>query len=111
MPTPTPAAPSAPIAPTPGPWRYSPDTDTRGLYTWRIDSATRSLIASLTYGGPHDRANGEPDARLIAAAPELRDALAALCAWGDEREERLYPGAYKPWTVARALLARLGGTL
>jgi hypothetical protein len=60
---------------TPGPWRASQDEDTRGNPTWRIDSPTVSLIASLSYANAGERAEGIHDAHLIAAAPELLAAL------------------------------------
>jgi hypothetical protein len=123
MSTPTPAAPSAPIAPTPGPWTYSADKDTRGWYSWRIDSDEVSLIAALTYGSEQARNAGEADAALIAAAPDLRDALARTIPLLVRLGDFIGNGALntdRPSSLgercdvigdARALLTRLGVTL
>jgi hypothetical protein len=101
MSTPTPAAPSASIAPTPGPWR-KPYLDTlpNGLKAWRIDSAQAtgvSVVALLPTGinDPEIEAIQLANAALIAAAPELRDALAALLERYDNRNRE--NGAYEVW--------------
>lgn len=63
---------------TPGPWSARYDETTRGLPSWRIDSPSISILAALTYPSAGDKelaAEVAANAKLIAAAPELVDAL------------------------------------
>ena len=66
---------------TPGPWKVSPDNE-----GFAIEPATRqrgcSYVAILESRGTNDTGTMESNARLIAAAPELLDALRwfATCA-------------------------------
>lgn len=59
---------------TPGPWTAAPDTQ-RNKYAWRVEGASGTVptIARLALV---DRAEEiEPNARLIAAAPELLEVV------------------------------------
>lgn len=59
---------------TPGPWnKYS---DNRGIGALQIDGDNSSQLVSLVYGRDKDEQNA--NAKLIAAAPELFDALIAI---------------------------------
>lgn len=67
---------------TPGPWRSLPDSRQQKGHTFpgfRIDSAERSLMAWIETGDATD-AEARANARLMAAAPDLLEALQAL--WG-----------------------------
>lgn len=55
---------------TPGPWQQSP----RGLSVF-IEGSDLSIVATCGIGGVHRDGIGHANARLIAAAPELLDAL------------------------------------
>lgn len=88
MPTTTP---SPAVTATPGPWEYLP-FDCRIVHQ-RCDHGAQEIAWS------------DADYRLIAAAPELRDALAALLAHVDT--VKVTPAE----RAARALLARLGVSL
>lgn len=79
---------------TPGPWEHCDDVCVR---------AGRDLVA-LCYSNPSHADNLHDNARLIAAAPELLDALQdALCAL--ECCGKDYPAA----TKARAVIAKAIG--
>lgn len=104
--TPAPIAPAAAEKPTPGPWAvciYSnlrlQVTDAQGIFA--ADKASpfhNTPIVEQVYGTTI--AQSDANAALLAAAPELRDALAALVDSG-------YPDR-TAIAAARALLARLG---
>lgn len=93
---------------TPGPWKHG---KTLGV----INGADGSLVATTGY-----RVTAVPDgqeceddanARLIAAAPEMLEALKAFI----ERGTKLagFPASYDPWVgeivAARAIIARAEG--
>jgi hypothetical protein len=114
QPAPTPAAPSAPIAPATArlPWSVHPSTN-----EW-----DRAIIDARGYTIAHVINHGDVEARaaLLAAAPELRDALAACVraetVLDDIRPDdpglgRALAGVDAAQEAARALLARLGVTL
>jgi hypothetical protein len=121
QPAPTPA-PIAPAAATPGPWRVLltyhqaayPEAPHRITVCPQADPLKHVADCGPYLNGPRpdadDQSEDRNNARLIAAAPELRDALAALArAIGriDGYEDILMD----PENAARALLARLGVTL
>ena len=96
---------------TPGPWRVS--TEMRGIGNRKVDGVETAGGQSIANCGVDSEAN----ARLIAAAPELAEALAAYlevieaigsggCISAEHMEDK---AARLLDTVdARALLARLG---
>jgi hypothetical protein len=69
-----------------------------GALDFRISSDGRDTIATVDGASPH----AEKRAQLLAAAPELREALAALVTASDGPR-----GTPLPFGRARALLARL----
>lgn len=91
-----------------GPWKVKPDPDKAGLHTLHdhrlITDASGDWICRM-----RDRANQANEARLIAAAPELLDALTELVRWhgaalevlGLERENS------KDWREPRDLIRRI----
>lgn len=79
---------------TPGPW-VRRDTETHA----EIDAETRETLAMV--------ATAE-DARLIAAAPDLYEALAALVERG-WRAEDIGPDDPEPFDAGRAALAKARG--
>jgi hypothetical protein len=86
---------------TPGPWEYNWNA-TR----WVIDSAPAHAIACTAGYEPENKAN----ARLIAAAPELVEALRGFV---DGAGEICDPDVLlidaRTYETARALLARIDG--
>ena len=86
---------------TPGPWetsrRYS------HAVRWLIHPAGRPQwsVASVPHGGPTQHDRHDADAHLIAAAPDLYDALQAFgddpppAPFKDERYERAYAALAK----------------
>lgn len=85
---------------TPGPWGYWHDScrtcEERGEMEFVIDGPP---------GGAHGQFSHEPDARLIAAAPELLVALKALVEFADRMTGRVEP-EYGQLTAARAAIAK-----
>lgn len=93
---------------TPGPWAY--------FHKWKYNSHHVSL--PLTGGGmrlglfPRDgieTENPEADARLIAAAPELLDALKAIVSSLSEHDEEGLIEHVEPMRKARAAIAKAEG--
>ena len=86
---------------TPGPWHYE------GLHVWAGDDPANGAITQGGCGccnGMRDGVYEEADARLIAAAPDLLEALIdAVCAL--ECCGKDYPAAEK----ARAAIAKARG--
>lgn len=60
-------------------YAYEADTDTRGTPGYRIRTEGVSLVAWVPFGSIEERKDGEDIARLLAAAPQLGEALAV--AW------------------------------
>jgi hypothetical protein len=77
---------------TPGPW-------TVGIADWSEDGNARYEITSQKH-------ICAPDARLIAAAPELLKALKSLCEHAEDGDVPCWIGA---WDVARAVVAKATG--
>jgi len=100
---------------TPGPWKYSPDDDD----TYWTDSKTvmaedGAVVAVETRGWGEEA--GIANAQLIAAAPDLYEALEAIVSAAGEREDALhvwlnYPEkpVRTPGSMARAALAKARG--
>ena len=85
---------------TPGPWkaRYAPDR-APPVETWCIDwSEDHEEIAEIVHG--------EANARLIAAAPELLEALKAIV---DEQDARQGYASVQSYDAARAAIAKATG--
>jgi len=104
---------------TPGPWFYSGRIGFGHLITAPAQSGSRSQIA-VAYGHDDDAPDtiGQANAHLIAAAPELYEALAALI---DGRSVQPPPAtidggksvAYRNWELieaGRAALSRARGS-
>ena len=90
---------------TPGPWRARP-SDTNPARVWITQDAppnTKAVpfIAQCAEGNPQAEAN----ARLIAASPELLDALAECVAWHDLDGQRSQPVYSTQSDVGRRMIA------
>lgn len=82
---------------TPGPWTtYTTKTSHVVMAGHRMDGTT---IANVRYKGQEDEANAD----LIAAAPDMRQALLDLVNWYDMDEGDLRP----LMNAARVVLARV----
>lgn len=95
---------------TDGPWEVDPD-DRPGMdYNNHVISAqTSERICFMAHGGPSRQDEYDANARLIAAAPDLLEALKAVLpeGWGDDDTMDHIPGVKQ----ARAAIAKaLGGT-
>jgi hypothetical protein len=100
--------------PTPGPW--TPVTGdgqfNRGRAVYKEGTAIPIASVAGQYGGPHE---WDANTRLIAAAPELRDALAALLATALKVDDIAWAngvtraGTTRPCDAAAAILAKLEG--
>lgn len=93
---------------TPGPWVVNPDNDGSGFIVERANGKTIAIIYS----------DHEPDARLIALAPEMRDALGTLVdlladasvhVEVDQQDPGVGERLQAAVGVARALLAKAEG--
>jgi hypothetical protein len=88
---------------TPGPWRYEPSIPEEGVNCWWIERVGRPARTIASVDGPQG-SHTEPDARLIAAAPDLLDALQRIAQYPVTRADELsIEGARE---IARAALAR-----
>ena len=58
---------------TPGPWKVIPYTNQHGVETTAISSDDD--MRNITYALPYNSPQAEANARLIAAAPDLLEAL------------------------------------
>jgi hypothetical protein len=63
--------------PTPGPWIYIGE-ELRGGKYWSVIHRRGEGDSPYIVDGIHEDDNGEANARLIAAAPDLAEALAAI---------------------------------
>lgn len=95
---------------TPGPWSTSKDQDARGRHGWRIDSASRDLMAWAAWPSEAERDSieAESTARLIAAAPDMLDALQSLVDMAATFPTELHKG-HPEVLAARAALAKARG--
>ena len=62
---------------TPGPWRYEPSIPEEGVNCWWIERVGRPARTIGCVDGPQG-SHTEPDARLIAAAPDMLASLLML---------------------------------
>ena len=97
---------------TPGPWQRSLSKETGGSFIEHIDSQYVSHIVAFVHAShgmfdpPIPTKEDEANAHLIAAAPELYEALVALMDL--ESRDRVMP-AGPEWDSARAALAKARG--
>ena len=91
---------------TPGPWEAT-KTEQCSSHAWFVRPVSGGLIIAdvqpaLPWGGPSPQV-GAADAKLIACAPELLEALEALVEAHDEVPSMLTPDL---WEEARAAIKR-----
>lgn len=92
---------------TPGPWHTDYRKTSRGGYSQEIFDGAGEVIATAAWfpvrlSDTHTTTNREANARLIAAAPTMLEALKALadCSLTDE------DGLYEAKQLARAAITR-----
>jgi hypothetical protein len=105
---------------TPGPWEYIPGTEHHGPYVMSFvgdvcDCYTMSNpnAASVRNGGesypiPFQGEDAEANARLIAAAPEMLDALKQALLY-IERDEVAHGRPFAAGNVVRAAISKAEG--
>ena len=102
---------------TPGPWIVT-DSGSNGVTTVRTTKGDLSAVAQIYYAAPYfgkmeedSEANRQANAALIAAAPDLLEALKALndavCALNAEQARAL--DLVRPHLLARAGIAKAEG--
>lgn len=98
------------MGPTPGPW----ETDRNNVHTGRIATIHHCLnndwVEVWSESWPIDEAEQEANARLIAAAPDLLEALVGFTAAVEDDGEPV-PGTrwHAGYVAARAAIARATG--
>ncbi len=106
------------MAHTPGPWVaqrdwesvFSPDPEELEFYMKRPITAIRSLTADKDVALCHDLFEFNPDdARLMAAAPDLLEALEELLHAPDPDEVEDFASLYRAITKAHAAIAKAKG--
>jgi hypothetical protein len=85
---------------TPGPWNYD-----RSGYSLYVNSG-RELVTALSMDGKRLETS-EANARLIAAAPDLLEALKSVIAWLDAPDESAFSDSQL--ALARAAIAKATG--
>jgi hypothetical protein len=63
---------------TPGPWEYRPGVSNTSYYIETVDQSHRNTFIGDIGGGLQDMVEQRANAQLIAAAPELLEALEEL---------------------------------
>ena len=92
---------------TPGPWRLEPVNDRSINHLCPVDPNDLSLLTVVMQDEtPFAAVYNDADARLIAAAPELLEALKAIC---DEQDERQGYASIETYDRARAAIAKATG--
>lgn len=103
---------------TPGPWVeqrawegfFTPDPDELDYYIKQPITVIRSLTADKNVASCHDLFEFNPDdARLMAAVPELLEALEELLHAPDPDEVGDFTPLYRAITKARAAIAKAKG--
>lgn len=87
---------------TPGPWEARPDSE-NAFSAWSVYAVNDQNGYICTTSG-----NAKADARLIAAAPDLLEALREIAELPVSREMQMY-GDNKAADIARAVIAKATG--
>ena len=102
---------------TPGPWFLSPDEHEDEPFNgaWNITVPNRTIASVAPYDFADD--TNEANARLIAAAPEMLEALKDALAYFSDREDADHNGRtfvgneeMRLATALRAAIAKASGT-
>lgn len=89
---------------TPGPWRIAQQSSP---FPWVIESELREdEIAHAPINSGNTHAEDQANARLIAAAPDLLEALEAVVASASPHPVE-HPAMTKAWGIARAAIAKV----
>lgn len=95
---------------TPGPWRLLPGFQYLGRMSVTLQTGNGKLnLARIFLNGPTTREEGTENAHLIAAAPELYEALKELLSDIGYSEANLVPVSKALKQQARAALAKADG--
>ena len=93
---------------TPGPWKY--ERSPHHTAVWLIDYATKKNIGETHhYAAMGEVRSYEADARLIAAAPELLDAVFMLLGCTDLNTDDLDETSIEAIEMARQAIAKAEG--
>jgi hypothetical protein len=95
---------------TPGPWTQEFEID--GVRTFTRVKAHGVALATTApqCGRPHHREEAEANARLIASAPDMLEALKAVLTWSDQANPAGYGGLFQGLeTKVRAAIAKAVG--
>ena len=92
---------------TPGPWGAKQNELELGIYGWDVASS-HILVAHVYQGGP-TKQRAKANAHLIAASPDLAEALERCVLTLEEQEPVQFSHAYTALKEARAALARARG--
>ena len=88
--------------PTPGPWCY----DGRSVFVGDAPSANGMLATTAVPVQPkRPYGEGQANARLIAAAPEMLAALKYI----ENDDEHVYEMPNSAWAMVRTVIAKAGG--
>ena len=88
----------APVVHTPGPWRFEDMVGVGDEIVFQVIKGADGRHLSSTWAGPH-----VANARLIAAAPDLLEALKKVVAISDRKHDA--------WDEAKAAIAKASGSV
>ena len=103
---------------TPGPWvpRRAAKPDNTGGYDWAIIAPDKAIVAECfevvdwaENGVDFDTRPVEANARLIASAPDLLEALQDILKVRVDGEDNIWAGANRCKDIARAAIAKATG--
>lgn len=96
---------------TPGPW-YA--TTRQGSWDWVVAQSESIEVCQMFHDGTPENETGEANARLVASAPDLLEALELLCdeismSMPDEPQEFNARNIWRAFAQANSAIARAQG--